>query len=112
MHAVRNATVARFRRRLRLACLAAYGNACACCGESSERFLTIDHVNNDGAAHRRSLRGGGRPQAGAGNNTYPWLRKNGFPPGFQILCWNCNWAKKSGPCPHVFNFKEALTCIA
>ncbi len=113
MHALRNAVVARFRRKLRLECLAAYGNACACCGEVSEPMLTIDHTNNDGAAHRRSLRGG-ESQAGAGNTFYPWLRANGFPAGFQILCWNCNWAKSrnGGRCPHQVNLKEMTIAFA
>jgi hypothetical protein len=30
---------------------------CACCGETEERFLTIDHINNDGAEHRRKVMG-------------------------------------------------------
>ena len=29
-----------------------YGRACSCCGETEPAFLTIDHVNNDGAEHR------------------------------------------------------------
>lgn len=111
MHAERNATVARFRRKLRLECIAAYGSACACCGETGERFLAIDHTNGDGAVHRRGLRGG-RPQAGAGNAFYPWLRANGFPRGFQILCWNCNWAKRFGSCPHEVNLKEMVNAFA
>jgi len=24
---------------------------------------------------------------------YYWLRDNGFPDGFQVLYWNCNWKK-------------------
>ncbi len=30
-----------------------YGKKCACCGESIYEFLTIDHINNDGAKHKR-----------------------------------------------------------
>jgi len=30
-----------------------------------------------------------------------WLVTNNFPKGFQILCWNCNFAKGMlGKCPH------------
>ena len=73
-----------------------YGDKCACCGEKHKVFLTLDHVNNDGAAHRKSLSGSGR----AGTWFHWWLVKNNFPDGFQILCWNCNWGKRMGGCPH------------
>src|SRR5213078_4819734 len=33
---------------IRAEVLAAYGNACACCGETEEAFLALDHVHNDG----------------------------------------------------------------
>ena len=30
-----------------------------------------------------------------------WLKNNNYPKGFQILCWNCNFAKGVlGQCPH------------
>ena len=64
---------------------------CSCCGESEVKFLTIDHVNNDGAKHRKEIVG----------NLTQWLLKNGLPEGFQILCYNCNCAKGFfGTCPH------------
>jgi hypothetical protein len=68
---------------------------CSCCGEKHEEFLSIDHINGDGADHRRMI--GGR-----GKNTYRWLVNNNFPPGFQVLCMNCNFAKGHayGGCPH------------
>jgi hypothetical protein len=77
-----------------------YGNGCcACCGETELGFLTIDHVNNDGAAHRR--RNGGSQHAFCGVEIYAWLRRNNYPEGFQVLCYNCNCAKgKLGECPH------------
>lgn len=66
---------------------------CACCGETTLEFLTIDHVNGGGNKHRKEIGGGG--------NFYRWLVKNDFPEGFQVLCMNCNWAKgKYGECPH------------
>ncbi len=67
---------------------------CACCGDSHIEFLTLDHVNNDGAAHRKEI--------GAGQ-IYDWLIDNGFPAGFQVLCMNCNFAKgksRDHVCPH------------
>lgn len=84
--------------RLREETLNAYGGACKCCGETEGVFLTIDHIDNNGANHRRELKG--RNYGCGSTNVYRWLRKNGFPDGFQILCWNCNWAKSHGGCPH------------
>ncbi len=75
----------------------AYGGVCACCGETEPDFLSIDHMNNDGAEHRRQL--GGRNYGGT--NMYRWLRQNDYPEGFQVLCYNCNLAKGfAGSCPH------------
>lgn len=72
--------------------LKAYGHKCNCCGEEHEKFLTFDHKNNDGAKHRENIR--------AGWSFYKWLEENEFPNTIQILCWNCNWAKSHGGCPH------------
>ncbi len=84
----------RRQRRLRDEVFAAYGGyRCRCCGETTPEFLHIDHVHNDGAEHRRRI--------GSGSRIYEWLRKNQFPPGFQVLCANCNLAKGHyGCCPH------------
>jgi hypothetical protein len=41
-------------RKLKEAAYKAYGGfRCACCGEAEPLFLSLDHVNNDGAAHRK-----------------------------------------------------------
>jgi len=83
---------------LREEVFAAYGGKrCACCGEAEPLFLSIDHVDNDGAQMRRS----GTHSRG-GTQFYQWLRKNGFPAGFQVLCMNCNLGKhrNGGVCPH------------
>ena len=68
---------------------------CNCCGESIERFLTVDHINNDGAKHRRE-----NPKVK--KSIYKWLLQNNFPTGYQILCMNCNFGKQynNGICPH------------
>lgn len=81
----------------------AYGGHCACCGETELVFLTIDHINSNGAEHRREIaaeRGSRWLQAGA--PTYRWLRDNSFPEGFQVLCANCNCGRQwnGGVCPH------------
>ena len=33
---------------------------------------------------------------------YLWLKRNNFPPGYQVLCWNCNCGRSinNGICPH------------
>lgn len=80
--------------RRRQAALDAYGRECACCGESTEVFLCIDHVNDDGNAHRREIGVGG-------SSLYRWLEQQDYPEGFQVLCCNCNYAKSVGGCPHL-----------
>lgn len=74
--------------RLAEAVFAHYGTSCACC-ETTER-LTIDHVNGDGKEHRQELGlKGGYP-------FYRWLKRAGFPPGYQTLCLPCNRSKGTG----------------
>lgn len=67
-------------------------NRCACCNEKGIEFLTIDHI----VAKR------GRKEADAcGSGLYARLRSQGFPEGFQVLCFNCNCAKRTfDVCPH------------
>lgn len=76
------------RRKERESVIAAYGGACACCGESTYEFLAIDHVNGNG-------KGEGGP---------PLVRKvieEGFPAAYRMLCHNCNMARGLyGQCPH------------
>jgi hypothetical protein len=84
------------RQKARDQVYAAYGGyVCACCGETEPAFLTIDHVNNDGAAHKREF------SLKTGDQMHRWVIRMGFPQGFQVLCMNCNWAKRyNGICPH------------
>jgi hypothetical protein len=87
----------KYKQKLRHDILVHYSGGlptCSCCGEKHEEFLSIDHINGDGADHRRMIGGWGA--------TYRWLISNDFPPGFQVLCMNCNFAKghNSGGCPH------------
>lgn len=80
-------------RRIRLEALTHYGGVCACCGEVDTRLLTFDHIDGDGHLHRAEI--GTTPLA-------LWLRSNGYPAGFQVLCWNCNCGRhfNGGICPH------------
>lgn len=86
-----------------------YGRTCVCCGEIEMIFLTLDHINNDGAAHRRKIIGNNRRDGACGPQTYRWIIKNNFPNSFQVLCLNCNWAKSRGGCPHQKTSKLAAT---
>lgn len=71
------------------------GIRCACCGETELKFLSIDHIEGGGNKHRKAI---GR---GAGGTFYRWIIKEGYPPGYQVLCYNCNLAKGFfGRCPH------------
>ena len=84
------------RKKLRLEVLIHYGGSppkCACCGEIIIEFLGIDHVHGGGNKHRKqTVRGAG---------FYLWLKKNGFPKGYQVLCHDCNLSKGFyGYCPH------------
>lgn len=74
------------------------GYLCACCDEDEPSVLTIDHVQNNGKEHREQL----KDRSFAGSQFYAWLKRNGFPPGYQVLCWNCNMGKyrNGGTCPH------------
>ena len=69
---------------------------CACCGEKILLLLTLDHMNNNGNKHRKSGCGGGV-------NFYSKLRTQGFPKGYQVLCFTCNAGRhlNGGVCPHL-----------
>ena len=99
--AIRAAEAAKTKRiqdRCREEVFAAYGGyRCACCKENEQMFLSIDHINNDGNIERKSGQ-----YSGSGVGFYLWLRKNKFPPGYQVLCMNCQIGKhkNGGVCPH------------
>ena len=79
-------------RHLRMEVLLSYGGKCSCCEEWRYEFLAIDHINGGGNKDRRERHGSKIEQ---------WLKKNGYPAGFQVLCHNCNMALgKNGYCPH------------
>lgn len=74
----------------------AYGNKCACCGETNPGFFTVDHVNNDGHTERKN------GLYTSGSQFYRQIIQQNFPPSYQILCYNCNMgrARNNGICPH------------
>ena len=84
-------------RRVRAEMFARYGGqVCACCGTTEPVFLNIDHMHNNGAEERRRIGLEG------GRTFYAWLKKNNYPPGYQVLCFNCNIGRylNGGVCPH------------
>jgi hypothetical protein len=86
--------------KIKLATLAHYGGKCVCCPESNPKFLSIDHINDDGYKTRAQ---NGRSGVAS---FYYWIKKNGYPTDLQVLCFNCNMAKAFWKiCPH----KESVT---
>ena len=59
------------------------------CGESRIECLQLDHIANNGSEDRKKF--------GLGNSLYRNLKKRNFPPGYQVLCANCNFYKKFHP---------------
>jgi hypothetical protein len=84
-----------YRITLRKEVLQYYGGippSCACCGETLYEFLSIDHKEGGGSKHRKNLKN---------RTVYCWLRQQGYPPGFRVLCHNCNQSiGVYGYCPH------------
>lgn len=90
----------RHRAKLRHDMIVAYGGKCKCCGETEYRFLTLDHINQDGAIER-----GYRKNGKHKNNYSVWyrLKRTGWPKkNHQVLCYNCNCGRafNNGICPH------------
>jgi len=78
----------------------AYGGPkCACCGESEDYFLSLDHIKQNGGPHRQQV---GKRKDWGGHHLYRWLAQRGFPAGYQVLCFNCNHGRRmnGGVCPH------------
>jgi hypothetical protein len=61
-------------------------------------MLTLDHIENNGAEHRREYTKTGR---GGGAQLYNKLIAEGFPKGYQTLCANHNLKK------HILNVRGA-----
>jgi len=76
------------------------GGVCECCGENNQKFLTFDHLNNDGradrsdSAKRKMLR-----------DILSEARTD-----IRILCFNCNCGRQinGGVCPHIDIFVASL----
>lgn len=72
-------------QKLKKEVLTYYGNGemkCVLCGFDNPFALTIDHINGNGAKHRKQIGGGGM-------KTYLWLKRNNYPEEYRTLCANC-----------------------
>ncbi len=94
------------RKQLRAEMILEYGSKCACCGESTWEFLTLDHVNGDGAKHRKEMNR-------SGVEIYALLKKQGWPKDrYRLLCMNCNFAiGRCGYCPHTVKEGDRLKLL-
>jgi hypothetical protein len=84
-----------YHHRERLEVLQYYSHStvpyCACCGESQYEFLSIDHIHGGGYQHMKTIK----------SNLDRWLKRQGFPKGYRVLCYNCNFVRGHyGYCPH------------
>ena len=78
-----------YRLKIKREILSHYGEKCTnpSCVMDDIVLLTIDHIHNNGAEHRKTIKNAG------GHAFYLWLKRNNFPEGYQTLCWNCNCYK-------------------
>ena len=85
----------------KLRVLDAYGGrVCVGCGEDEVVVLSIDHVHGGGNKHRQSI------NTPSGTAFYQWLIRNNFPPGFRVLCMNCQFRSRAGVTLPSQRFKE------
>ena len=79
--------------KVRKETIEAYGGKCVCCGENKIEFLAIDHINGGGSQHRK--------RDSRATQMSHWLKEQGWPDGYRILCHNCNLSIGFyGYCPH------------
>jgi hypothetical protein len=83
----------KWRATLKREILSFYGKECLlrCCWSdcniSDPDMLTLDHINNDGAKHRKETNM-------KGARLYKYLKDNEFPSGYQTLCMNHQFKKQ------------------
>lgn len=73
----RNAT-----ERIRSSLFEIYGDRCKLCGFSDKRALSLDHINNDGAAERSKL---------GIRGSYRKAIRDVDHSRYRTLCMNCQW---------------------
>ena len=76
--------------KIRVEVLTHYGDgklACVSCGFSDIRALCLDHINGGGNRERKEK------DRNSMLHLYRRLRREGYPYGYQTLCYNCNIIK-------------------
>lgn len=88
---------AAFKGHVRRTVRAYLGNKCVCCGETEQEFLSVDHVRNNGAKHRREK----------GREAWMWevwkaIKDKRIVTEYALMCFNCNFSKHfgKGVCAH------------
>ena len=79
------------KQALKVEVLSHYGGGkCICvkCGFSDIRALSIDHIEGGGNRHTKRI------LKKSGSSFYSWLKKEGYPEGYQTLCMNCQFIKR------------------
>jgi hypothetical protein len=84
-----------YHQKLRHEAIVAYGGyqcSCECnCNSTESEYLSLDHIHGGGNKHRKLLKG---------KSIFFYLKRAGYPPGFRVLCHNCNASKGYyGYCP-------------
>ena len=77
-------------RKFKAEVLTHYGNgelACVKCGFLDISALSIDHIEGGGNKQRNG-------KLRASTAFYKWLKKEGYPAGYQTLCMNCQFVKR------------------
>jgi len=104
------------RKKTKLDVYTHYSNGvpkCACCGVSGIEFLTVDHIipKLEMKKDQKMIEIGYMSYA-TGHRLNQWLVAKNFPKGFQILCYNCNFAKGVfGDCPHMIKLKKSRNTL-
>lgn len=103
-----NALRREYHKLRRLELIELYGGKCACCGETIQEFLTLDHIQGNGATERKQL-----STRAIYTKAMKMLDENEEEARktYRLLCWNCNCAiGHYGYCPHhPKEFKEPAT---
>ena len=68
-------------------------SVCCQCGHGDLDTLQLDHTNYTSPDRLRKRKTGMRYYTGC--FLYAWLKKRGYPSGYQVLCANCNVKKEA-----------------